>query len=103
MMYIVYITCKNLQEAKKIAKHLLEKRLIGCANIIPSIISMYWWRGKIENEKESLILCKTSKKLISKVKAETKKIHSYNIPCIEFIKVADQNKNYSKCFESEFK
>jgi len=77
----LYITNENEIEAKKIAKHLLEKRLVACANIFP-INSMYWWNGKIEDTKEIVLIVKTAKENYSKVKAEVKKIHPYKIPCI---------------------
>lgn len=46
----IYITYPNIEEAKKICTHLLEQKLIACANYFP-IESAYWWKGKIENEK----------------------------------------------------
>jgi periplasmic divalent cation tolerance protein len=77
----IYITNENETEAKKIAKHLLEKKLIACANFFP-ISSMYWWQGKIEDAKEIALIIKTIKENYNKVKAEVKKIHPYKIPCI---------------------
>ena len=80
-MTLVYITCKNKKEAEKISKHLLVKRLIACANIFP-IKTMYWWNNKIINDKENVIIAKTSNKNFKKLEIEVKKIHSYEIPCI---------------------
>ncbi|MBW2980407.1 divalent-cation tolerance protein CutA [Candidatus Woesearchaeota archaeon] len=91
-MGLIYITCKDEKEARKIAKHLLEKKLIACANFFP-INSMYWWEGKIEDDKEFLLLAKTTKKNANKVKDEVKKVHSYDVPCILEIDV-DGNKEY---------
>lgn len=91
-MSLIYITCKDKSEAKNIAKHLLEKKLIACANFFP-INSMYWWEGKIHDDKEFLLLAKTTKKNASKVKKEVKKLHSYDIPCILEIDV-DGNKEF---------
>ena len=34
-MILIYITCKDKEEAKKISKHLLEKKLIACTNMTP--------------------------------------------------------------------
>ena len=91
-MALVYITCKDEKEAKKIAKHLLVKKLIACANFFP-INSMYWWKGKIEDGKEFLMLAKTSDANFEKVKKEVTKIHSYDIPCILKIDT-EVNKEY---------
>jgi periplasmic divalent cation tolerance protein len=42
----IYITNPSKKEAKRLAKHLIEKRLIACANIFP-IESLYWWKNKL--------------------------------------------------------
>ncbi len=102
-MVLVYITCKNNSQAKKIALHLLKKRFIECANIIPKIESLYWWNKKIKKSFEALLLCKTFKAKISAVKKEVKKLHSYKVPCIEFFEVFDQNKEYLDWLKKELK
>lgn len=98
---IVYITCFSFSQAKKIASHLLSLRLVACANIVPKIHSLYLWKGKIAKQNESLLLCKTTKKFTRKIKKEVKEKHSYETPCIEFIEVFDQNKEYAKWLEKE--
>ena len=91
-MILIYITCKDKQEAKKISKHLLEKRLIACSNIHP-IDSMYWWKGKLVDDKEFVVIAKTEKKNVKTIRKEVKEIHSYKIPCIVDID-ADANEDY---------
>lgn len=91
-MTLAYITCRNRKEARKIAGHLLRKRIIACANIFP-IKSMYWWKNKIANDSENVIIAKTSDENFNKVESEVKKIHSYEIPCILRIN-ATANKEY---------
>ncbi len=95
------ITCKNKKEAEKIANALLEKKLIACANIVGKIDSVYQWNGKIEKSKEALLLLKTRKNFAKKIISETGKIHSYKVPCIEFIEVSKANKGFQKWVESE--
>jgi len=80
-MLIAYITNKNKTEAKKIAKYLLSKKLIACANIFP-INSLYFWKGKLQDDKEVVLICKTSESKFSQLEHEVKKIHSYETPCI---------------------
>ena len=80
-MILAYITSKDKEEAKSIAKHLLEKKLIACANIFP-IESLYWWKNNIEEEDEFVLIAKTLKEKFNEVKEEVKRIHSYSTPCI---------------------
>lgn len=100
-MFLVFISCSGEKEAKKIALKLLEKRLVVCANIVPKISSFYWWKGKIESQNEALLLCKTLGKKNSQIKSEVKKIHGYEVPCIEFIKIAGQNAECREWMEKE--
>jgi periplasmic divalent cation tolerance protein len=64
----IYITNPTKEEAKKIAKHLLEKKLIGCANIFGPINSIYNWQDKIIYETEFVLIAKTSEVNFEKVK-----------------------------------
>ena len=96
---IIYITHKNLKEAKKVAGYLLEKRLIACANFFP-IESAYWWNGKIESGKEIVSIVKTKKENWNKVKKEVEKIHPYDVPCIIKLEV-ESNKAYADWIQKE--
>jgi periplasmic divalent cation tolerance protein len=100
-MTLVYITCKDEKEARKISMHLLKKRIIVCANVFP-IKSMYWWQGKIVNGRETAIFAKTSSKNFDKIVKEVEKIHSYQVPCI--IKLdAKSSKKYESWENSEIR
>lgn len=98
---IIYITHKNLKEAKKIVACLLRKKLIACVNFFP-IESAYWWKGKIVNTKEIVSLVKTRRGNWSKVRDEVKKIHPYETPCIMKIE-AEANNDYADWIIKETK
>ena len=57
---IVFMTASNEDEAVRIGRALVEARLAGCVNIIRNIRSIYRWQGKIEDEKEVLMVAKTT-------------------------------------------
>ena len=97
----VYITNPNKTVAKKVAMHLLTKRLAACANIFP-IESSYWEKGKIESTGEVVLIVKTRKENFNKVKSEIKKIHPYSIPCVVKIDV-EANKEYESWLKKEAK
>ena len=97
----VYITCKDKKEAKKIARYLLLKKLIGCANIFP-VDSLYWWKGKMQDENEFVIIAKTISKNYEKIRKEVRKIHSYSVPCILKIN-AEADKDYDNWINGEIK
>src|SRR5690606_25413506 len=90
----VYITAPSSDEARRIARHLLEGRLIACANILP-IASMYWWEGAIEEAAEAVLIAKTTADRYESVRAEVERIHPYSVPCIVQFSVA-ANPAYEK-------
>lgn len=96
---IIYITHKNLSEAKKIAKSLLRDKLIACVNYFP-IESSYWWKGKITTTKETVTLVKTRKENWLKVKKAVLAIHPYETPCIMKLDV-ESNESYAKWIQEE--
>lgn len=98
---IVIITNPDKKTAKKIAAHLLQKRFAACVNIFP-VESMYWWKGKIENAKEVLMIAKTAVENFEKIKREVKKIHPYKCP--EILKIeGEANEEYEDWVKKETK
>ena len=81
----VYSTVSSVEEAQKIAKYLVEKKLIACANIIPYMISYYEDKGSIQPHTESALILKTKASLFQKIQKEMESIHSYECPCLIFI------------------
>lgn len=77
----VYVTVSSFKEGKKIVLHLLEQKLIACANMFP-IKSIYSWEEKMMEEKEVVLILKTREELFEQVKREIESIHSYTVPCI---------------------
>lgn len=98
---VIYITHKNIKEAKKVTSHLLSKKLIACANFFP-IESSYWWKGEIESSNEIVSLVKTKKERWDEIKEEVKKIHPYETPCIMKFEV-EANEDYESWLTSEIR
>jgi periplasmic divalent cation tolerance protein len=91
---LLYVTCKNSTEAKKIGSILVKNKLAACTNIIKQINSIFLWKKKVASSKESILLGKTQKKNISKIIKIIKKNHSYTIPCIIFFDISIGNKEF---------
>jgi len=91
---IVFITASKEQEAVKIAHALVEARLAGCVNIIKNIRSIYNWKGRIEDEKEFLMIAKTQKRLFKPLQEKVKEIHSYSVPEVIAMPVTEGSADY---------
>jgi len=77
---VIFITSKDLQEAEKIAKALVEEQLVACVNIVPDIKSIFRWEGNVDHEKEVLLVCKTQDLNYDLVEEKVKQLHSYDVP-----------------------
>jgi periplasmic divalent cation tolerance protein len=91
------------KEAREVAKNLVEERLAACANVIPGVRSFFYWKGRLCQEKEALILIKTVRGKEKKIMDKIKKIHSYEVPEIIFFRVDKGEKNYLKWVEKMVK
>ena len=80
---VVLVTCGSIAEARKIGRNVVEKNLAACANIVPSVESIYRWKGKVERAREVLVVIKTTANRLPELEREVKRLHSYDVP--EFI------------------
>ena len=93
---VVLVTAKDMEEAQKIAKGLLQAKLIACANIVPQVQSLFWWQGKIDQANEVLLILKTQTKKIDEIITKVKSLHSYDVPEIIALPIAAEHKDYIK-------
>ena len=91
---LFYVTVPNLDTAQKIAKHLLKRKLIACANIFPPHTSVYEWKGEIKTEQEQVIILKTREQKAPSVETEVKALHPYDCPCIVQLKPHSCNSEF---------
>ncbi len=96
MNIVVFITAKDITEAKKISDQLLEKKLIACANIIEGVESVFRWQGKIDQAKETLMILKSKQSLFKKIVKTVKAHHSYEVPEVIALPIVDGNPDYLK-------
>ena len=80
---IVLTTTGSQEEARKIARTLVERRLAACVNIVPQIESIYRWQGNVDNAEEWLLVIKTTADAFEAVRSAIRELHSYELPeCI---------------------
>ena len=91
---IVIMTASKKEEAVKIVRSLLEERLIACANIMDSVSSFFWWQGKIEEEKEVLVIMKSHESLFKKLTLKVTELHSYDIPELLALPIVEGSQSY---------
>jgi len=83
---VVLVTCATLEEARKIARAVVEKHLAACVNIVTHAVeSFYTWEGKLEDSSEYLLMIKTSEERLGELQKQVLALHSYDTP--EFVVV----------------
>jgi periplasmic divalent cation tolerance protein len=81
---LVLSTCGSVDEARNLARALVEKQLAACVNIIPQIESLYYWKGKVETSTEYLLVIKTTAGAFDELRDVLTELHSYDVPeCLE--------------------
>jgi periplasmic divalent cation tolerance protein len=90
----VYTTYPSIVEAEKSGRALVERRLCACVNILPGMVSLYWWQGAIERGEEVVMIIKTRAALAEKVRAAVKDMHSYTTPAILVLPIETVDPDY---------
>lgn len=91
---LIYWTAPNLEEAREIASSLVKKKLIACASLIPQVESIYEWKGKVEQEKEILVMMKTRASHFEKARDFIGTNASYEVPEILHVPIHGGNTSY---------
>ncbi len=80
-MELIYTVCKDVEEARRIGRVLVEERLAACVNIFP-IYSYYWWQGELVADQEAVLIAKTRSGRFDTVAERIASLHSYTVPAI---------------------
>lgn len=91
---LVYTTWPSIVEAEEAGRKIVERRLAACVNILPGMVSHYWWEGKIERAEETVMIVKTRASLADAVGAAVKELHSYTTPAVMVLSVETADPAY---------
>ena len=91
---LIYITCKNADEAATIGRILVAEKHVACANILPDTTAIFEWDGAICSAREAVLLLKTATDAVANVTERVKALHSYDLPCVIALPVNDGNSTF---------
>lgn len=91
---LIYITTSNAEEAVRIGRALVESRLAACANILPTVRSLYWWEGRVQEEGETVLIAKTRESHVTALTEMVRELHSYSCPCVVALPITGGNPAY---------
>jgi periplasmic divalent cation tolerance protein len=99
--YLVYMTTKDVSEARKLGCAMLSARLAACVNIVGPIESMYRWKGAVRNDREVSLIAKTSAGKLDGLIRKILSLHSYEVPCVVAWPIEKGNPTFLQWIEKE--
>ncbi len=91
---LVLTTVGSKDEARKMGRALVERRLAACVNLVPQVRSIYRWKGQIEEAEEWLLILKTTRAAFERVREAILELHSYDVPECVSVAVDDGSVEY---------
>ncbi len=98
---LVYTTWPSIVEAERAGRMLVENRLAACVNILPGMISHYWWQGTLERAEEAVAIFKTRASLTEALRQALKAAHPYATPCFLVMPVEAVDPEYQRWIVKE--
>ncbi|HSR53996.1 MAG TPA: divalent-cation tolerance protein CutA [Acidobacteriota bacterium] len=77
---IVFSTIDDAQKARHLAGRLVEEGLAACVNIIPKVLSVYKWKGQVQQDEEWLMVIKTADTRLHRLLERLRELHPYDVP-----------------------
>lgn len=81
------VTCPDTDVARLLARRALSTRLVACANILPGLSSLYWWKDTLCEDSEVLLSFKTLERHRAPLVALITQAHPYDLPAITWIAI----------------
>lgn len=98
---VVLTTVANEDEAVKLVKGLLDRRLIACGTLLPGARSLYRWQGKVADEREVLVQLKTRSARVDQLLAAFQELHPYKVPELLVLSVDTGLEKYLEWINAE--
>lgn len=100
-MRIILTTCDTLENAKVLARQLIEGRLAACVSLVPGVTSIYRWKDRIEDSSEVQLVIKTTPDHVQRIKELFASNHPYEVPEFLVLEPAQVSKQYGDWLLSE--
>ena len=91
---VALTTVGSLEEGRRMARALVERRLAACVNLVPNLTSVYRWQGAVEEAEEVLLVMKTTEDQLGALEAAVRELHSYEVPEFLALRVEAASRPY---------
>lgn len=90
----VLVTAPDAETAARLARQLVEERLVACANLLPGVRSIYRWEGAVQDDAEVLLVLKTGADRLGEVASRVKDLHPYALPEVVALPIVGGSRAY---------
>jgi len=98
---VAFSTCASAEEAGRIARALVERRLAACVSIVSPVQSVYHWKGAVEETSEWLLFIKTRRPLFDDLEKALRALHSYEVPELIAVPIVAGAQSYLDWLDAE--
>ena len=91
---VVLVTAPGAEEAARLARTLVEEKLVACGNVVPGVRSIYRWEGKVCDEQEALLVLKAPAKRFPELRDRILALHPYQVPEVVALRIEDGSEKY---------
>ncbi len=77
---VVLCSIGSADDAEHLARALVERRLAACVNVVPGVVSLYRWKGRVERDEERLLVIKTRAERFEELRDALVALHPYELP-----------------------
>ena len=79
-LQVVLITAPDLDTGRRIAQRLVDSGIAACVNVVPGVLSIYRWKGAVEEAGEVLLVAKTVRARVAELERAISEVHPYEVP-----------------------
>ncbi len=97
--YVVVLITIPVEKGQELTDFIVENKLGACVNVVPEVSSVYWWKGKVEKDKEALLVVKTLASKFGQLVEKVKEVHPYTVPEIIALPIVAGNEDYLRWIE----
>lgn len=98
---VVLSSCGSSEEGLRIARALVEAKLAACVSVTAGATSVYRWEGRLEEASEAILLIKSARRVLDRLREELLRLHSYDLPEMLVLDVAEGPERYLDWIEGE--
>lgn len=91
---VALTTVRTAEDAERIARELVERRLAACVNVVDGVTSFYTWKGRVEQDQERLLVIKTRRERFEELRAALLELHPYELPELIALAIEDGHGPY---------